>query len=419
MKKNNKENILIGIIFIIFVIEYFLNKNSYLLFLLNILLCVFIIYKCRFSYITLKTIILNYILSPIFIKYNFNQAYGILQSSNIELHFFEINAILVIYNCITSLIMINTNFLKKEKVLLELKPEINKIFADFSGIMAILFAVIALPSLPFIKFDEAIRFKALLPGNAWNHLTIIFLIFAYPKFKENNIVKVSYIFCIFWFLAHYERVDILGIIILLGLLFITNVDIKTDMKRILKICFIGLCLFAMMIGIGELRDNKTKINIIEKILMQNTASDLGYVFNASVDMNLNKENLNGKSYIAYLVEAIPLLQSKDRIELIIQSKYNTPGGCYLLSEPLVNFGIMGVIIFELIENLILYGILSIKSDIKFFIYCYVIAASFRICWYGLIYIEMGILYFIPIIYLLKHIMNKYLSKNRRVEKLDV
>ncbi|MCI8362659.1 MAG: hypothetical protein HFJ41_06025 [Clostridia bacterium] len=412
-KKNIIESIIILILLNIFLFTYYITKQSNLLLLFNILIVIYIIVKAKYSMFTIKILILNYILSPIYFQYNFGNSYGVLQSSNIPLYYVEINTILIIYNVITCLVLINSNILEKEKELLKLRPKTSKVFSNICSIIAIIFAIVAIPSLPFKSFGETVRFNHLLPGDAWNHLVIISLIFAYPNLKESKMVKFSYIFCILWFLAHYERVDIIGIIILIVILSICNIKNKISIKQIMKYGLILITVLLVLVFIGEARvNNKSNINFIRKILIQNTASDLGYIYNVSVEYAKNEKLLKGKTYLAYVVEAIPLIPSQQRIERFLEKQYNTPGGSYLLSEPLVNFGIIGVIIFSLLEFFIINLILNMKSSYRFYVYCFIIVAIFRICWYGVIYVEIGLLYFIPLLFLMKHIIETKIIKNK-------
>lgn len=163
-----------------------------------------------------------------------------------------------------------------------------------------------------------------------------------------------------------------------------------------------------MIYIGEFRVGNDAINfldLVKKIFVQNTASDVAYVFNSSINYNKNNELLKGKTYVTYLVKTIPLLDYSYRVENILQEQYNTPGGDFFLDEPLMNFGIIGIIIYPIIELGIYYLILKKHSDYSFFVWIFLMATSFRTSWYGLLYIEKGIIYFIPIIYIIVKMFN--------------
>ena len=124
-------------------------------------------------------------------------------------------------NFIWILIFTNTNIIELEKnKMIKSNYQLNDFFVFFLCICAIFSILIAFPRLPFVKVaDISGRFSALLPGNAWNHITIVCLILLIPSFKKNKLTKLTYLFCIFWFLSHYERVDIIGL--LFGLFVIT------------------------------------------------------------------------------------------------------------------------------------------------------------------------------------------------------
>ncbi len=168
-------------------------------------------------------------------------------------------------------------------------------------------------------------------------------------------------------------------------------------------------IFVTMIYVGDLRtgsENVSFANLMKKVFVQSTASDVAYVFNSAIDYSKNSDLLMGKTYLTYIVKAIPLLDYPLRTDKILLEEYSTPGGDFFLDEPLMNFGVVGIIIYPLIELGIYYLILKKKTDYRFFLWIFLIATTFRTSWYGLLYIEKGIIYFIPIMYLIKIMFNK-------------
>ena len=119
--------------------------------------------------------------------------------------------------------------------------------------------------------------------------------------------------------------------------------------------------------------------------------------------------LLGKTYITYLIKAIPFLDTELRTDTILQEKYSTAGGDFFLDEPLMNFGWLGVILYPIIEMGIYLLILRKKSKYRFFVWVFLTTNTFRTTWYGLLYIEKGLIYFIPILYFILY----FIEKNRR------
>ena len=401
--------VIVVIILIITYIAYSMFKISNILFISNILMLMLILIKAKFSYFSMKAAVMNYILFAVFFQYNTGESYGILEISKIELNYFFINLLILIYNIISYLWISCSKVLINEKELLNENFMVGKLSTYFCCLIAIITALIAFPGMPFNDNYVSNRFVGLLQGNAWNHVSIVCLLFVLPNFKSRHLVKLTYIFVIFWFVSHYERVDVIGLLFFCFIYFLARKR-KIKLKTYVKFGTILLLCVFIMVYMGEKRAGNEKSigiqDILKKTLVQNTAADIGYVFNSSIDFYKNNDLLMGKSYITYIIELLPFTDSSVRIGHILGEQYNTPGGEFILSEPLMNFGIVGVIGFQIVEYSIYTLILSKKSKYRFFLYSFLMMTVFRTTWYGWIYVEKAVVYFIPIIY----VITKYLDK---------
>ena len=229
--KFKKENLFLTLFIIIGIASLYIFNDKNILFFMNIILVIWTVVKSKFSFFSVKTVIVNYILFAVFSQYNYNTSYGILQINSSELYYLRINAYILIYNTIALSILINSSILQYEKDLLNRIPAISKLSTYTYSIIAIIATLIAMPTLPFLESYE--RFNALLPGDAWNHIAIIALIFLFPKLKDSKLVKFTYIFVIFWFLSHYERVDVIGLIIAIIILICIRKIKKIKLKTII------------------------------------------------------------------------------------------------------------------------------------------------------------------------------------------
>lgn len=388
-------------------------KTVNVLFVANLILMMLILIQSKFSYFSIKAILINYILLPVFFQFNTGESYGILESTKMPLHYSQINFLIYIYNAITYIWVNFSSILKNESELLNKEYSISNASTYFCCFIAVLTTIIAFPTLPFSSEYINNRFVGLLQGNAWNHVAIVSLIFILPNFKKNNVVKITYLFVIFWFISHYERVDIIGLLVL-SFIYILSRRKKMKFKNYIIGGIIGILVIFTMIYIGEARVNNTQniqiTNLIKKTLVQNTASDLGYVFNSSIEYYKNEDLLLGKTYFTYIMKLIPLVGNDMSAGIVLQNMYKTPGGEFILSEPLMNFGILGIIIFQIIEFMIYTIILNKNSKYRFFVYAFLIATVFRTTWYGWLYIEKGVVYFIPIIYGISKIIDGWSIK---------
>lgn len=409
MNKKIKKALTISIytvIIISLIITCYFNYNSNILFSFNIIIAILILKKAKFSLISLQTVLANYVLFPAFMQYNYGESYGVLQLGILPLNYNYMNFGVVIYNIINLIFIYNTKFLEKEKKLLESKPKLKNNIEYVFATLAIIFTLISLPNLPFQIHDgRFIALKALLPGNAWNHLAIAFLIFCFSELKNSKFVKFAYAFVLFWFLSHFERVDALGLIIMTSLMIIVNSKFKIRKKYIRLGLVLGILGFFLLTALASIRANQsvTIEKMIRNVFVHSTASDIAYTYNVGIQYNIKYGNLNGMTYKTYILGVIPLIDQNETIELTLQDKYYTPGGAYILCEPIVNFGFLGIVMFKLLELFVLNKLVNSKLKISYYWYLFIIATIFRSQWYGLMYIEMGILYFIPILYFVQNI----------------
>jgi hypothetical protein len=389
----------------------------------NLFFVALIVYKAKISYFSIKSIIINYILLPIFYQYNRGMSYGVLESSSFDLHYFEINLFIMIYNILTLFFIYKFNLEKKEMILIRSIDHRNsKNAVLFCSIVAIVCTLLLFPSLPFNFEVSGARLSAVLPGQAWNHFVIVALIYMVNDLKYSNLARFTYAFCIFWFLTHYERVDIVGLIVMLFIVLITQKFSHINLKKIFKITAITIALIVLLNLIGDIRGNAAYNfsigDALENLIVQNTASDLGYVFNVSIEYYKNNPPLLGSSYITYIIKLLPFMSNNSTVASILNATYGTPGGEYILSEPLMNFGIKGIIIFTFAEFSIYKYLLKKPTKARFIIYLLLICSAFRTSWYGIYYIERALVLFIPFLYIVVGILNsKSIKGNMHIKHL--
>lgn len=383
------------------------GSNSDILFWGNMILMLQIVAKCQFSFLSLIGIISNYILISLFMKNNDELVYGILNWLT-DVNFDECMKYSILFNIVIYIFSCFTSFLEREKQLLKKGYRLNSITVHICCLAAICSVVIAFPRIPFQGFGSA-RFEALLPGHFWNHLCIVFLIVLLPMLKGNRKILVTYVICVFWFLSHYERVDVIGLICGIIVYFAIQKNLSINSKTILKYGIMIIGILIVLVYLGEVRvgsEISGLDNLIQKIVNQNTASDIAYVYHSSVQYTKQYGFLHGQTYLTYLQNLIPLTDSDYRAGEIIKSIYSTPGGEFILTEPLINFGTIGVIVIPCIYLLILNKLISKPHIYRFILYLFLLCCSYRIIWYGLLYIETGVVFLIPMVYLMCKILNK-------------
>lgn len=399
VSRNKFINIMLG--FCLFIVSIFLCKdNVYVLFLVDMFLLFLIVYKAQFSLITIWAIVPNYTLMCVFYYYVTDIAYGKLAFIH-KLQYNKFCELLILYNCVLVLFTYFSSFLDYEKEIYEKDVKIDNISANICALLAVVMAYISFPSFNFI-FDNSNRFNALLPGHFWNHFSVILLIFSVGNFKKSRLVRICYCVVIMWFLLHSERVDILGLILFLLIRYCSKKKYQFSLKTMSIVSCVCIAIFLLFIYIGNIRAGEQFVvstsGFMQSFFTQSTASDLGHVFNGTLEYVDQKGLLYGKTYITYLQGIIPMLEQPLRAGHIIESYYHTAGGEFILTEPYLNFGFLGIVIIIPIYVCMVLKIIRKNSMYNRIVFYFLTVAAIRYLWYGLTYIETGIIYLIPLTY---------------------
>lgn len=389
------------LVFCLFIVSLFLCKdNIYVLFLIDMFLLFLIVYKAQFSLITIWAIVPNYTLMCVFYYYVTDIAYGKLAFIH-NLQYNKMCELLILYNCVLVLFTYFSSFLDYEKGIYEKDVKIDNISANICALLAVVMAYIAFPSFNF-TFDNTNRFNALLPGHFWNHFSVILLIFSVGNLKKSRLVRICYCVVIMWFLLHSERVDILGLILFLLIRYCSKKKYQFSLKTMSIVSCVCIAIFLLFIYIGNIRAGEQFVvstsGFMQSFFTQSTASDLGHVFNGTLEYVDQKGLLYGKTYITYLQGIIPILEQPLRAGHIIESYYHTAGGEFILTEPYMNFSFLGIVIIIPIYVCMVLKIIRKNSMYNRIVFYFLTVAAIRYLWYGLTYIETGIIYLIPLTY---------------------
>ena len=272
---------------------------------------------------------------------------------------------------------------------------------------------IAFPSLNF-TFDSSNRFNALLPGHFWNHFSIILLLFAVGNLKKSRIIQICFCIVIAWFLLHSERVDVLGLLIFLIIRYCSRKNYNFSFKVMSGVTIIGIFIFVVFLYIGNSRAGEQMVLSVssfwQNFMTQSTSSDLGHVFNGTIDYVNNKGLLYGKTYITYLQGLIPMFDQPLRAGHLVGVYYHTAGGEFIISEPYINFGYIGILVIIPVYICIVEKIIKKNTLYGRIVFYFLTASAVRYLWYGLTYIETGIIYLIPLSYLLSKVLKIKIKK---------
>lgn len=396
---------IIVLVNIIFMLEF--NPSQGILIFLNVVLIFIAIVYNKFSIISLTMIVFNLLWIAIMIQVLTGTSYGLLQENVVPLHTTQILIYSFIYNDITTIFSMLFRINHHEKSLIQNFNKFNysKKFILFCNLIAVVFTIVAFPRLS-LSVSSNERFDMLLPGHAWNELAIIGLIFNLRYLRDTRSVQIVYMFCIFWFLANGERVDITGLLLGILIYFAYNIT-KNKIRSILKGISLLTIMVIIMIIIGNLRIGYSSYSFnLLSIFTFSTASDVAYLFNVTIDYIDKFQPFNGQIFLSNLYQILPFMTPKLDFSTVISQIYPYPGGEPIVSAGLMDFGMLGMIITTVIDNLLIRFILIFKNKLFYYEYLLLLCSIPRIIWYGRSYVFTGLLFFIPIMVIISSFLNK-------------
>ena len=146
--KVKKENIVLILIVVLFAMIYILSElNPNVLFATNIIICIFICIKAKFSLFSIKSFLINYVLIAVAFQYNTGKSYGLLSMGIYPLRYDMMCGLALIYNCIMLVYLINSNILTFQDGLNKINTNIQSVNIAFE------------PTISTLAFDTEIKLK--------------------------------------------------------------------------------------------------------------------------------------------------------------------------------------------------------------------------------------------------------------------
>ncbi len=417
-------------IFLVVIINHLFIKNGLIDFIMSITVMGIIVLKSKFSILSLISVLANYPLIAITFQNFTGSSYGILELSVKEfgLHYYEINLATIIFNIIMLIYLFFTKINKYEKLTLNNTYQISDYLINIFCLIAIFATIVYLPRFSLLSgVSHESRYYHLLPGNAWNYVAIVSILFTTLSRKLSFFQIITYSFVILWFFMNYERVDMLGLTVLLVFRYRDYILQSSFVKYIpyKKIVFSTLftSLFAFLFASSYLREGKSfnLFSLIRDILVQTTSCDIMHVFNTAFEYVENVGLTYGSTYLNYLYKIIPGFGNHMDYSSILDNYIANPGGGYFLSEPYMNFGYIGVLLFSILLLTVIYLLCKYSNSYTYLLYTCLVAASFRIMWYGLIYIHKSYIMIIPGLFIFMIFFDKKvvpIISNKKYKRLE-
>lgn len=417
LKQDNKRLFIFSILLVLSFIVYFV-KSTELNFIYVSVIFILIGLKAKISFFTgISFILLFSYLQGIIHKVTGGISRSTLAWAGIKMPFYFDDLTIATFSfLLTAYWFISfTHILDKERKIYNANWKISKVTGVVFTLAALLLVLLVFPSLPTLTFAEGSRARNESVPYGLVLLALILLGISFDTLKHNKWLIAIHLFIIVWIFGHGERVEILGLLLYYSLKYLRKTDFsfiksKTKRKRIfiVSVAVTFIVLFGIYIGLkrSKIADISLQM-ILYDLVVQPTCGDVVYCFNCAADLWHSGEGLHGYTYLDYIVQLIPNSTNKFSPAVILLNKYNTMGGALFYSESMMNFGIIGVIVFN-IEFFITMNILLKKSTtIHSWIWIAIVVEVFRTCWYGRSgwilagFVEIPILYFFT-----KHLLER-------------
>lgn len=401
-------------------------------FVYSVILLGLIYYSARYSFFTAISFILVFSLLQTLVQAATGNAHGMINNARIKVPLYEgIHGLCTISFLLTLLFFILfTNLVENEKAVLQTEIVMTNFTAFFLIAAAVVIVIMMFPSIPDFKLHLAIRrSQGLMRNYGWVLTALILAGLTIDTSWRKKWIWGGYAFIVLWIFGHAERAECLGFVIYIVLKTLNKKDFSevnnlvnqnkestvSVGKRI--VVFGGLFgLFALLIAIGLYREGSrvnntdfTFVNIIHKLLVQATAGDVIYVFDCATDMWKKGHLVYGITYIDWLLNLIPGGSSKYQAAHYIKRWYFTMGGALFFTEPMMNFGMIGVLISNVLFCLAYFWVTKKSTILRAMIFMPMVIEIFRTAWYGRNGWELAVFVEIPIIYIgMKYVTNHFM-----------
>ena len=300
-----------------------------------------------------------------------------------------------------------TDCLKHESQLLRNNIDIGFQLAIALDICAIVLTLLIFPSIPFLTVMSRVNrfYSGYLPFTGWSCIPHFFVSTAMTDKRARTFTLFAGVFVILWYMLHGERVDSIGLCLLI---MIKTYHESRDKKRIfIKMALVLFAVILAFIIVGMVRSGSVEFtigDILRSIIIQPTACDVTHVFNCAVDLAKKGEYFNGITYLSYIINCVPFLHDPYSFEAKIGKYYPSAGGGLFFAEPIANLGISFACLFSAFYIYCFTRIIKKSTRYRYMVYCALCIASFRTAWYGLCYPIITILYFVPAIIICRKIL---------------
>lgn len=426
--KMDKNRLLIFVFIALAGIPVCMLGNSTVGLLFSLFIFAVIFYEAKFSFFTIISFLLVFTFLQVWVQDLYGNAYGMIQNAHYKIPLYvsiHLTCMLTFFDTLLFFIFF-TDIIKNEKRIYCKKITLNSVTTVVFILAAIILVIALFPSVPNFVLSNR-RTQGISGTYGFVVVCLLLTSLTVDTSFEHKQLWVAYVFIVFWFLGHGERVDVLGFVSYFILkLFNRNNDKnegqrhKDGMKDFLKRFKLYIILFIFLmfcIWIGVYRTgNGSKFNffdILQKMFVQATAGDVVYVYECSVDMWMKGNLTHGITYLDWLAQFIPGASTPYMAGVYIRQYYFTMGGGFFFFEPMMNFGMVGVLVTNIVFCCWYWFVTKKPSIIRCMAFIPMVIEVFRTAWYGRGAWILASCIEVPMLYLLI----KYFLNNVRVSRV--
>lgn len=384
------------------------------------------------SFFTVFSVITVFTLLQTWIQATTGHASGMIYNNQAGVPLYEgIHGLCTISFMLTMLLFLRfTNVIKNEKLIYRSKTICPEYLAIILLILSCVIMFVMFPSLPTFTLNaETRRSQGLFSSYGWVLIGLLLATFSTDYVDRHKSIYIAYFFLIFWSIGHGERVEVMGFAVFL-VLKLANNSVKNSnfsskkgignikLKNLLLV-FAGFLFILLMVFIGVYRMRGEGVyvdlsvpELFRLTFSQSTAGDVVYVFDCAVDMMVHGNLLFGKTYFDWIAQLVPGMDSGISAAVVIQDYYYTVGGAQFFVEPMMNFGLFGILITNITFCALYSFLLSRKNSLLASMMFYpMVIEIFRTAWYGRNGWVLTSCVVMPVLYLLLNLVstNKFPS----------
>ena len=388
---------------------------------------IIIVKRAKVSFFSIFTVLICYSFLQEFIAdISRLLAAGMLRSGiEAPVYFNELYICVQLYMIALLLVFSTTKILQNEKKIYVLDTSMSLVGGWIAVTLALMMIFLSYPSLPRLSASLS-RHDGFIDSARYGPIAFFILGTTYDTIKKNKSIVIGWIIAIFWVLFHGERVVVFGLLIYVALKYLNNpkFDARTTLKAIfskqyLKV-YIAVLLFAVL-GV-YIQWSRVGVQNSEplwhKLLCQGTCCDVVYVCNCAIDYIKGNSLFYGRTLIWYLIDLIPgtgAITNPMNAGVIISQQYFTVGGGLYFCEPIINFGIIGVLPYTIVVLLIFNKITEFSYKHLPYFWIPITMNVFRMVWYaGLGGWTTSAIYFAPVMYFIIRNINGRMRRERKI-----